>query len=279
MANMSPILACGGSSEELCNFWEIQVNNEHMVTNNIWYKEDDDFTTTERGGKFEGSTEDVVQPGNPRERIDVTSFKETETLTIAESINQAFNQILFEVQMQDDNYILDFMKRGLNIKHTVCFPTGMVIKEWNCVAVSNMDAILRKKNGTENETALDLQFNNAPIVKRVGFVSDILPKGISEVTLDASYTDEDDLVITVTNIVDIDTLVVPTTDSSTYQCMLYDKDTKEVINTQYSDTPVEFTFMGVTPGDYIGSIAYHYFMDSNGVKHYRVVKNLDIEVI
>lgn len=282
---LSPIRNCNEAGGNLCNYTEYRVATEYNIANNIWYRDEDDFTTNERTGSYSGNTEEITASGNPRVKNKIINFAETKEVTIGESTDSNFLRMLHEVQLQSDDYILDFLNCGMDHRKVTCFSDGaLTIQECNGMQTTAMDKVFEQLNGAENEIAMTFEVGNEPVNTLIGF-SAPLPKNIKDVEINATtVATADTITATITDVIAGDVDVVPTVPAGNeIIAVLYeitDKSISNVVEVQYSANPVAtpFEFTGLTAGNYLLGLGYHSFVDSTGASQYRFVTDIEVEI-
>ncbi len=242
----------------------------------FWYRDKLDFTRSDTSPSISISADEVVNDGDPRAKDKVTGFKENQDFSINESCNSSFLQRLHEIWSQaDDNQRKDFLARGLDIKKETFFGDGSYTEEmWECCPLSAFEPPYRKQEGDEVTTDFGVTFNNEPVVKNIGFTSQ-LPSNVKPVTADITISSDTALTIDIVlaNIVDTDNLIF----NDELNVMIYDEDGVLVSDTDYDTSDTQITSLVTEAGKYTVIVSYILFKDTEN-KYLKALEIKEVEV-
>lgn len=276
MPNNEGFLNCkSGGGVGVGRILEFQFNKKTDVTTQMWYKIDDDFKTSDWNSTYETNVEDGNIEGGPRTTDNVTSFKQTLSLTATDDNSATFLQRFRAETLVSDKHILDLLDHGLNARITQIFSDGSIIREtYNCITTTNPGNLLRQLKQSDSESDMEFTLGKFPEVENIGFTGP-LPNSIEDVSALVDIKPQGSTAtVTLSNILDPNKLIYEVQDKSkTWAVFAYNPETYEVVGSAYGDGEEPIEIKDLPVGKVILTIQYASYQQGNTTDYRTLAQN------
>lgn len=268
MANLD-FKNCLGSVAKGTREVYFQFNRTYDVTNDIWYKINNDFIIDSWESAFDYESTDQVNAGDPRTKESVESFKESLTFTMKESYNLSFYRELYDI-MNTDEGIIKFVNGGLNIKIIIQFGEGQSVTTiYNCCTAKPSGRLFHQSESAEASIDLEVNINFEAVA--VIYENFVIPNplGNPDVTADitANFT-TNILTVTIANLTNSNLIK---TSPSALRLTVQNADTGVILATKTVDkTATTITATLTPPANIIYNISYLFLEDTNNM-YYKTI--------
>lgn len=264
MGITQPIIKCRSGANTTNTIVEVQINTNYDVSNEIWYKTDEDFKLNEWQNTLDINTDDGSISGAGRQATDITSFSENAEITFKEDYASSLLRRLHEETLQGDQHFMDLLQGGINIRFTTMLGLGQwTRKTYNCCSISDFNKPFEQLSNADSEVTFKLVLNYEPQCDNVGVGVD-LPNSIKQVSVTETINIVDaDISVTLDNVIDEDNLIVQTNPvGNEWNVTIYDSN-GQIVNSLNGASNMPFAFTGLITGTYTAVVSYCYLVDNS----------------
>lgn len=184
-------LECAGGQTSARTTLEYQFNKKTDIERNRWYKDNDDYKTTDWQKTTSVNTEDGTLSGASRESLTVSGFNQNIENTISEDSASSFLRRLHLEAAAGDYHFRDLLSRGLNIRIRTTFGDGSFIQETHmCTTITDFNEPFKQLMNSESEITLNSRLNNEPEIINAG-VGIEYPSTVTPLSVNTTVTGGD----------------------------------------------------------------------------------------